>query len=833
MKLSARKPGSRIAPRTAASSLTLSLSRSPLLLLALTAAILAAHAFSGVLTPPSPLPASGTDIYVDGERGMDCLNGLSPTPDLCPPPPAIGSGPFKTVTKALSTIAQNPSIGSGPPYTVRIAARWHEGLGAAFVYGPAGAPNYTGETFPLVVPPRTLLKADAASSERHPVPGQILRAVIQGEMFGPGFIPNADTLQFLAGESDQFTSEGGLDGTEIAGWGLEVRGGLRSAYLEADYSHVSRWSQIPVGPPPADPTIPRMSIRIDGVWFSGRSAYDLDAHILEGAIGNFTVTGSRFTTDTSVAVTAGAPVPHSHHTGQALVHVFSESSTDDWATVLQPTFSGLEMTVLPQGSVLPEVVWGLEFEPQVGSDALVSVSNVRITGGADELNPEGISIGIEFASNTGNPLVGGQPTIPRFDLSGSHVSGCAVFGVAVATGASGPATLTRLEISGNTFHGNGVRPSAVYGSSSTHDHFPGAGLHLVRRGGWFTGSVSSNFIDFNKTGIALACAGFVPPFIPPPPQPQDLRISGNDIWDQEFYPAGFVTSSGLFGDGVGVILSDDFTLGPTGTPGTIPSGYIFEGNRVHENFRHGVWILKTQAPSEISPVLRNDRIHNNGLVAAPPPAGSTPGDGVRIEGTVGTGIFRPLLVNETIVLHPFGYGVHNVNGTAEPILWNSIVYLNGGPVVVAMPPAPSGGPDLFGFFFATAGGLAVGDPRTVNFSNFCGPPHVVACGNLSNPGPPDFCISAAPDFDGPTPPSFELRCGGAGNPSPPSPTGCAAPCFTTMTPVGQGGSRSIDRATAAAPSFPQLDAKGAPRVGLISGAVVPDMGALEKQTCIP
>jgi len=61
-------------------------------------------------------------------------------------------------------------------------------------------------------------------------------------------------------------------GTEIPGkYGIEVRGGLRNAYLETDGGQPTLWPQIP-DPSPLPPH-PNMSIRIENVWFTGGAAY--------------------------------------------------------------------------------------------------------------------------------------------------------------------------------------------------------------------------------------------------------------------------------------------------------------------------------------------------------------------------------------------------------------------------------------------------------------------------------------------------------------------------------------------------------------------------------
>ena len=154
--------------------------------------------------------------------------------------------------------------------------------------------------------------------------------------------------------------------------------------------------------------------------------------------------------------------------------------------------------------------------------------------------------------------------------------------------------------------------------------------------------------------------------------------------------------------------------------------------------------------------------------------------------------------------------------SASCAAWNSIIYANNG-----IPVPMSAGLDLSGFRFPpfATGGL-------VNFSDFCGYPWgvTVPCG--SNPPTMAGCISVVPDFVNPAAPNFVLRCGGGGTPG---------PCTPTCLPAG--GSRCIDAGDPTgpgAPAMPLTDANGAPRaVGLNSSALVPDMGAVEKQTCSP
>jgi hypothetical protein len=197
----------------------------------------------------------------------------------------------------------------------------------------------------------------------------------------------------------------------------------------------------------------------------------------------------------------------------------------------------------------------------------------------------------------------------------------------------------------------------------------------------------------------------------------------------------------------------------------------------------------------------------------------------------GAGVLGPVLVHETIWNHLNGFGVNNVNGLGVPCIWNSIVYGNNAPGL------PAGAPkDLNGFIFPSPPTIPLGGPATVNHTDFCGAPWPVACGSVPDPVAPDMCISAPPQFEAPgaMPQNLQLICAGVTNPTPPP--NCSTPCYSPGFPGG--GSRCIDRAFTPTPPgsnplFPSQDATGAPRVGLVALTAAADMGALEKQTCMP
>ena len=519
---------------------------------------------------PTPLtaPALGTTIWVNPEIGYDCYDGLAPRPDdLClPPPEPAVPGPFKTINKALTTIKVNGMVGNGPPYRVRVAATRHDGLSPPSVHGEAsGGATHAGEIFPLEMPTRTVLIADAANSELDPV-GNPIRVIIQGQRYAGSptapTTPAPDTLVFSAGgmgtTPDNFTPEGGLDGSEIPGYGIEVRRGMRNVFLEADGAMPAKWSNIPPGPPPS--VLPAMSVRIDSVWFSGdQTAYDLCAHIEDQALGDFAVTDCQFTTTTSVFINplTGDPLPDPFHTGQALVHFKSAGTVAVplRIAILRPSFTRDVLSVLPDPVAgLPNVEWGLVTDAGGVSDVDLNPSSLTVDGVADPQMNQGIVVGIEFASNTGNPA----GVVPRFGLTGSTVMNCATFGTAVATGAFN-ATRTQLEISGTRFIGNGVRPQGQFNGQSTHFEWRGAALHFVRRygaaggPGMFMGSISSNLITGNRIGIAYSVYG------PSVSGVGDVTIAGNVISGQVLYPVGYVLPAFNLanGDGTGIILQTD------------------------------------------------------------------------------------------------------------------------------------------------------------------------------------------------------------------------------------------------------------------------------------
>ncbi len=818
-----------------------------------------------------------TTIYVNAETGSDCFNGLSPTPSISPPPvppacpsPPAPAGPLKTITAALNLINPSPGVYNFTPfYVIRIAGRLDErieledGSFGRFFYGP-------GETYPLRVPPRTQLRADGANSEYDPIARTVVPVKIVGPIYTGPNTPN--TVEFTAGVGDRFSTEGGLDGTEISPYGIEISGGGRTVYLFADqqWPTGSQWPSFPYGTPP--PITAAMSIRIEGVWCQGGGAYGLDAHIQRGAVGDFTVSNCKFTT--AMDLPNGATMPSGfsppavgwNHSGQALIHAVSLGTATP-VTILNPTFSSNVLTVLPgPGGARPTVPWGLLIEPATNSDSTVVVTLLDVDGATNpnslSSDPEGILAGIEYAANTSNAGPSGPTSIPRFNLTATNVRNCAYFGAAVATGAAGGnPTVTRLELSGNTFDTNGVTPpgSPAFPSwNGTHRTFVGAGLHMVYKeaGSWFIGTIASNVFNHNRTGIALLTASSGPPagFTLPPDAP-DLRIRTNTISNQILWPPGNPPAvTEFYGDGVGAIFAPTMVGGPptAGVLGTLNTPVVFERNRVFANERHGA-LVGHIGVSTITPVMRNNRIYENGTAApsGTPPAlssGGPAGDGVRIwyagaSGTTAGASLAPTLVHETIVGTQYGFGVNNTvlvptpplppPGPGTPVIWNSIVYFNNTGLAPTYLPGTATGPDLQGFVLpATL--PQVGVPGTVNYSDFCGAVLGV-CGSQLTPPAGSFhgCISAFPDFVNPappppTPPNFELRCaGGAGGACP---TGCSLLCV----------SRCVDAGDPTGPGFPVMpvvDANELDRDVSLNQpcppADMPDMGAIEKQGCTP
>jgi hypothetical protein len=339
----------------------------------------------------------------------------------------------------------------------------------------------------------------------------------------------------------------------------------------------------------------------------------------------------------------------------------------------------------------------------------------------------------------------------------------------------------------------------------------------MRNSGWLVGSVANNTVTGNRTGITLTADGPGPPVPIDPLEPQDLRIAGNLISGQILFAAACPGPGPCpaDSDGTGVVFSGDDGAMGAGTAGTLDGRFILERNRIFNNQRHGAWMRIGLAASNVSPLLRNNRIYGNGTIAMP--ATGNPGDGVRIDpGGLG-GTLAPTLVHETIWGNLYGYGVNNVAGAGQPRIWNSIIYSNG---TGALPVAS----DLFGFAFGT-NSLAAPGP-SVDYSDFCGAPWLpgTACGSGPPTGPIAGCITAPPFFVAPAAPNFEPTCGLAPC-SPEEATPCCPPsCLSAC----------IDAGSPTAPFLPPTDANGATRtVDLNGGGALPDMGAIEKQACSP
>ncbi|MCI0587332.1 MAG: hypothetical protein L0323_10880, partial [Planctomycetes bacterium] len=279
--------------------------------------------------------------------------------------------------------------------------------------------------------------------------------------------------------------------------------------------------------------------------------------------------------------------------------------------------------------------------------------------------------------------------------------------------------------------------------------------------------------------------------------------------------------------GTGVLISAE-------NGAAIDSSVVFDSNEVSGNQGRGFLVATRTpvfggpSPVSLAPRLQNERIWSNGTVAA---AGQ---EGVLIyDGALGGsgGAVAPLFVLLDVWGHP-GFGVNNAFTTSAPQLWNSNVWGNN-----------AGNGDLNNFGFSNT--LPVGG--RVAFSNFCGGPFqllvpAVICGTQPTAIPgaagSDGCISSNPYFANPAAGDFELTCAPAGS------------CANAQLIGDCSQSEAVDAAALAGTSvgdqaagtqitlasIPGLDALGRPRpIQVLCSApqVLPDMGALEKQTTTP
>jgi hypothetical protein len=679
------------------------------------------------------------------------------------------------------------------------------------------------EVFPLRVLPGYRLKYDSVNS----LPNTAVE--ISGPLPGTGF----PAVEFLAVNGAQYGAYGisdGIDGTGGPTFGFEIQGGDINLLAHA-------------GPPVGSvPSI--VAVQIDSVSFEGeakppgspppaRSVNCLNIQALAGGRVTMTVANCSFSTETdltlcpnvtgytgaSPAVWTDGQVPQN----PALIYIVGTELAPNQGTFLQVTLSNALVLPLATVGPVPEVTHGIRIE-QAGTTILSSVTIERSTvegnANADPAVPEGISVGICHTPYLCADLLQVFSTI---------VQDCGQYGILTTPLGVGP-VVPVVELSGNKVLGNGTRANPVgncqfvawasctAGSLPSVTYcLPGAGIANECLGPQVSvgGTIDQNELLANRVGLSIVAAES-PGSVGAP----GLMVKRNHFEGQVYAPpllycdptSPFPCSTAVYYSGTGVLISAQ-------NNGQIDLSGLFDSNMYTGNEGRGVLIASRNAPggppANLSPVLVNERIWSNGTVAAAGQDGATIFAGAT---GAGAGPVQPLFVNCTIWGNP-GFAVNNLTATSEAILWNSIAYGNHG-----------GAGDLNGFVFPSVGGPALGDPRTVNYSDFCGSPWdvmLVPCGSQLDPALPHFCISAPPMFVGPPPPGFELTCGGGG-----TPPGCVPPCFTPGVPGG--GSRCIDRANSAAPFFPIFDAKGAFRsVGLNSTTAVPDMGALEKQTCTP
>jgi len=711
-----------------------------------------------------------TTLYVNAECGFDCFDGLSPVGNCDACP--FPAPPDRGPFRTLSRAANEVTLlgpGAGP-FTIRIAGR-ADNAGNPFIHNTA-----LGEQFPITIPHNTLVQYDPTHSDS--VGGIKVRAIIDGESSA------SSAVRFTAATGQVFTSSMGLDGTGGVPYGLEIRGATNgSLFLESR------------------DTATRLDIKIEAVLLSGGTlGNSLAAYAFNDGAASFQVRNCRIEAD----VTNGSST-----SGNGVVVLRAGYDPQSGPTgagpgIMTPEFRDTVITVDldPATGLVASKYYGVYCDGyHAGSSISPSFLTVSLDGRSNPSLPEGIDQGVYVQA--------ASATDSAFSLASSTVTGCGIYGIHVAAGLGmGPGTAD-ITVADNRISNNGLRPDQLL-------FLPGSGFLLkIDSGGVVKADVSSNLFSENLIGMSVFAEATTPP---------KISIYNNHFALQVATPPSLdcLCTNGPCPVGVGIAL---FTEGQ----GVLDPQVVIDSNLIERNQGAGVLISHGYffgSAGITSPVLRNNRIWNNAPLVSPPPCPLLVGHGVRIQ-TLGTpfGVIQPVLVNETIVQHP-SFGVINASAAAVPEVWNSIVYDNNPGVT-----SPGAAKDLSGFAFGPPAGLA-----SVNYSDFCGAPWTatppVPCGSVSDPAFPHMCISSDPQFESAPPPplapNLQLICAGGGT-VPPSP--CSTPCYAAGLPGG--GSRCIDRATSSAPAYSTVDATGAPRIGLVSGTAVPDMGALEKRTCTP
>jgi len=730
---------------------------------------------------PNPNPLS--TFFVNARIGSDTNDGSSPTP-------APGNrGPFKTITRGIQA---SGAPGILLPAMIRIAGTY-DPASTSYPQAPLHYDTALGEVFPLTVPPRILLQYDATNSDRDPsIPGATYRAFVNG-----GATPSP-TIQFVATNGQNFTSEGGLDGSGggAAGpsQGLVFRGGSSNVYLEASGTNS------------------RLDIQLDRISceggfppaFGGGGPNAVLAFVWNGASSAIAAAGSRFSTSLSsvpgsnvgvVELHAGCPPPA---TG---------TCTAGGVGTMMPTFSTSVITVgIDPGTGLPaEVEYGLFANAaNAGSLLEATLDGVTVDGASvpPNTNPgilEGIYVRPELSGTVSVELV-----------SGCRVTKCRAYGVQYEVGVAQTGGTGIISTKGGTIEKNGLAVPPMFAGTL---FLPGSGILLnLWTGASVSGDIKGVLFDGNVIGLGVYTRSTIPP---------SLVVSGNEFVSQVYDPA--LAMACQDGTGAGLVISQ--TMG-----GVIDSNLVAEGNRFHGNEREAVLLMPGivygPAGGTMEPLFRNNRIWGNGTLFVPPPVPPpTPclpvtsygtAAAVRIDASLqgAGGMLAPILIHETIADNP-GLGVWNVvpSASSVPQLWNSIVWGNN-----AM------GGDLSGFDFVGA------TQGVVWFSDFCGAPHPPSpggpCGSQSPSTGNNFCRSTTPGYLNPGAGDFELTCSGT-NP-------CQSLCIDSAA-------ESMDSNVPASlvPLFPTVDALNRLRVVDLNtpnpppGTVDADMGALEKQTSLP
>jgi hypothetical protein len=708
------------------------------------------------------------------------------------PGPPLENCPFKTLTRALAKIATGLY---DPPFVIRVAGRLDNISGMPILHDAV-----LGESFPLTISPQTLIWYDPVNSDAGAV----------AAIVGPGPGSGIPVIVFNAQNGVKYPNNGGIDGSgsSPSPYGIEIRDGEAGAVLHAQGVHPT------LGASTMEAKL--RFVRFTQSFASGQASNDLNIQALNGGQVNVEISDCSFTTENPVTQCPIFSNPAFPGVVQnpALVYVTTNDTGAPQGTSAVVRFS--RNTITAGGSpTAVEVTSGIRFEPMTQTAATLIIDDLFLDGqsNADPTNPAGISTGIRVSPCNASPT---------FHLENSRFFDCGQYGCLLSPPLLGNTSLVKVNIVGNVIQTNGLRASQLPGclgaacsaacvptcmGSQEAYCLPGAGIGIELLGSpaaslqGVEGTIDLNQLFGNKVGILVHAVS--PPFST---SPGLLSIYGNSISGQVLDPTLLYAAGAGTYTGTGIVLSVQ-------DAGVLGTNVILDSNVISGNPGRGV-LLGTRLAAfggtgaMLQPVLRNDRMYQNGL--PPNPAA----DGVQVLDLGGLGsAVHPRFIFETV----WGNGRYGFNAPATTAaeLWCSISWMN----------TTS---DLNGFSFANPGATPV-----VWFTDFCGAPWTLACNPsppLPTPGPAEnFSRRSDPLFVNPAAGDFRLTCGGgspcaspahdraigsSGAGPPGAPIGLILPFLPTVDAIGQP--REIDLAPAAGPNDP-----------------VADMGALEKQNFVP